>query len=204
MTTNTAKNQGPAAKPVIRGALIRRAAALVLLAAAAPAVWADTVLEKIGYNALPGGRVELTLTLSGPPPEPQVFTTDTPPRIAMDLADTRSGLSDKHIEVNTGATTSVSAVEAAGRTRVVVDLVRPSSYETRVDGNNLVVTIANGVTGSSTTTAMVGNDPTKSVAAGGTEIANVTSAAARTAKAASCSPSPTKAPPPTCAAKATR
>jgi len=64
-------------------------------------------------------------------------------------------------------------VEAAGRTRVVIDLVRSSSYETRVDGNNLVVTVSNGVSGSASTTAMVGNDPTKSIAAGGTEISNV-------------------------------
>ena len=174
MTTTAAKNQGRASKPVIHRALMRRATVLLLVGLAwAGSAWADNVLEKISYNALPGGKVELSLQMAAPPPEPQVFTTDTPPRIAMDLADTRNAVTDKHIDVNTGATTSVSAVEAAGRTRVVIDLVRSSSYETRVDGNNLVVTISNGVSGSATTTAMVGNDPTKSIASGGTEISNV-------------------------------
>jgi type IV pilus assembly protein PilQ len=174
MTTTAAKNQGRASKPVIHRALMRRATVLLLVGLAwAGSAWADNVLEKISYNALPGGKVELALQMAGAPPEPQVFTTDTPPRIAMDLADTRNAVPDKHIDVNTGSTTSVSAVEAAGRTRVVIDLVRSSSYETRVEGNSLLVTISNGVSGSATTTAMVGNDPTKSVASGGTEISNV-------------------------------
>jgi len=134
---------------------------------------AENVLEKIGYNALPGGKVELTLKLAGPVADPPVFTTDSPPRIALDLPDTRNGTGQRHIDINTGSTSGVSAVEASGRTRIVVDLLRPSSYEKRIDGNALVVTIGNGVSGSSTTTAMVGNDPTKAAALGGTAVSNI-------------------------------
>jgi type IV pilus assembly protein PilQ len=134
---------------------------------------AENVLEKITYNSLPGGKVELTLKLAGPVNEPQVFTTDTPPRIALDLADTRSGLTQRNIDINIGSTTAVSAVEAAGRTRVVVDLVRPSSYETKIDGNTLLVTIGNGITGSAASTSMAHSDPSKAIAAGGVEISNV-------------------------------
>ncbi|HSX60687.1 MAG TPA: type IV pilus secretin PilQ [Tahibacter sp.] len=134
---------------------------------------AENVLEKISYNTLPGGKVEVTLQLASPPADPQIFTTDTPPRIALDLADTRSALSQRNVEINTGSTTSVSAVEAAGRTRVVVDLVRPSSYESKVDGKNLVLTVANGVTGSSAATAMIANDPNKAIAARGVEVSNI-------------------------------
>ncbi|TDR41704.1 type IV pilus assembly protein PilQ [Tahibacter aquaticus] len=134
---------------------------------------AENVLEKISYNTLPGGRVEVTLQLSAPANDPQIFTTDTPPRIALDLADTRSALAQRNVEINTGSTTAVSAVEAAGRTRVVVDLVRPSSYESKIDGRNLILTIGNGVTGSATATAMVSNDPNKAVAARGVEVSNV-------------------------------
>lgn len=174
MTTTTAKNPGRAPAPVSQRALICRSVGALLFALCwTGSAWAENVLEKISYNALPGGKVELTLKLAGSPPEPQVFTTDTPPRIALDLADTRNGTTDRHIDINTGSTSGVSAVEAAGRTRVVIDLVRPSSYETRVDGANLVVTVSNGVSGSATTTAMVGNDPSKAVASGGTEISNV-------------------------------
>ena len=174
MIMTATKNRGPATKPVQRDVPTRRSVALFAVALLwAGNAWAENVLEKISYSTLPGGKVELTLKLAGSPPEPQVFTTNTPPRIALDLADTRNGTSDRHIDINAGATTGVSAVEAAGRTRVVIDLVRPSSYETRVDGTSLIVTVGNGASGSATTTAMVGNDPTKSVAAGGTEVSNV-------------------------------
>ncbi|HVJ63107.1 MAG TPA: AMIN domain-containing protein, partial [Tahibacter sp.] len=134
---------------------------------------AENVLEKITYNSLPGGKVELTLKLAGPVNDPQVFTTDTPPRIALDLADTRSGLTQRNVEINIGSTTAVSAVEAAGRTRVVVDLVRPSSYETKIDGNTLLVTIGNGITGSATSTSVGHSDPSKAIAAGGVEVTNI-------------------------------
>lgn len=173
MTTTAANNLGRASGPLTR--LLRRCVPALMLAAtfASGAASAENVLEKISYNTLPGGKVEVTLQLSSTPGDPQVFTTDTPPRIALDLADTRSALSQRSVDINTGSTTSVSAVEAAGRTRVVVDLVRPSSYESKIDGRNLVLTIGNGVTGSSAATAMIANDPNKAVAARGVEVANI-------------------------------
>ncbi|MBL8298028.1 MAG: type IV pilus secretin PilQ [Rhodanobacteraceae bacterium] len=173
MTTTAAYNLGRGFGPLTR--LLRRCVPALMLAAtfASGAASAENVLEKISYNTLPGGKVEVTLQLSSTPSDPQVFTTDTPPRIALDLADTRSALSQRNVEINTGATTSVSAVEAAGRTRVVVDLVRPSSYESKIDGNSLILTIGNGVTGSSAATAIASSDPNKAVAARGVEVANI-------------------------------
>ncbi|WP_257387678.1 type IV pilus secretin family protein [Tahibacter caeni] len=173
MTTTAANNLGRKSGPLTR--LLRCCLPALMLAASlgSGAANAENVLEKIGYNTLPGGKVEITLQLASPPSDPQIFTTDTPPRIALDLADTRSGLSQRNVEINTGSTTAVSAVEAAGRTRVVVDLVRPSSYESKIDGRNLVLTVGNGVTGSATATAMVTNDPTKSIAARDVEVSNI-------------------------------
>jgi len=173
MTTTAANNLGRKSGPLTR--LLRRCLPALMLAASlgSGAASAENVLEKIGYNTLPGGKVEVTLQLANPPSDPQIFTTDTPPRIALDLADTRSGLAQRNVEINTGSTTAVSAVEAAGRTRVVVDLVRPSSYESKIDGNNLILTIGNGITGSATATAMVTNDPTKSIAARDVEVSNI-------------------------------
>lgn len=172
MTTTAANHEGRVSGPVFRRALH---CVFLLFAGVAGigSAHAENVLEKITYNSLPGGKVELTLKLAGPVNEPQVFTTDTPPRIALDLADTRSGLTQRNVDVNIGSTSAVSAVEAAGRTRVVIDLVRPSSYETKIDGNTLLVTVGNGITGSAASTAAGHSDPTKAVAAGGVEISNV-------------------------------
>jgi type IV pilus assembly protein PilQ len=94
---------------------------------------------------LPGGKVQLTLTFSGPAVAPQAFSTNTPPRIAMDFADTGNGLAQRSYGIGQGTAQSVSAVESNGRTRVVVNLSQPSPYVTSVQGNALLVTIGDGM-----------------------------------------------------------
>src|SRR5579875_1700412 len=122
------------------------AAVLVLLGllAAGPALAANT-LEGVSATPLPGGKVQVTLTFSGPATAPQAFSTNTPPRIALDFADTSNGLKQRQLPINQGTAQAVSAVEAGGRTRVVVDLSQPSAYVTSVAGNDVVVTIGNGM-----------------------------------------------------------
>ena len=134
---------------------------------------AENILQDISYTPLSGGKVQVTMKFAGPIGEPQVFTTENPARIAIDLADTRNGMSQRRIDVNTGATAAVSAVEAAGRTRVVVDLFHSSTYETKVEGNNLVLTVNNGMSGSATVTAVATTDPTKALATPGLEVSNI-------------------------------
>src|SRR6185437_14684842 len=63
--------------------------------------------------------------------------------------------------------------EAAGRTRVVIDLYRPSTYESHTDGNNFVLTVGGGVTGTAAAAAAVANDPTKAIGAARVEISNI-------------------------------
>ncbi|HEX7769344.1 MAG TPA: AMIN domain-containing protein, partial [Dokdonella sp.] len=136
---------------------------------------AENVLEDLAYTALPGGKVEVTLKFAEPVAEPQVFSTETPPSVALDFADTRNGLSKRRVDIGAGATQGVSVIEAAGRTRVVVDLFRIAGYDSRINGNNVVLTINNGLVGTSSVAANVGRtDPTKAVASGqGIEISNV-------------------------------
>jgi type IV pilus assembly protein PilQ len=139
------------------------------------AAHAESVLEDIAYTALPGGKVEVTLKFTGPAVAPQVFSTENPPSIALDFADTRNAFSKRRVDIGAGATSAVSAIEAAGRTRVVVDLFRTAGYDTRVNGNNVVLAINNGVIGSSTVAAAAARtDPTKAVAgAQDIEVSNI-------------------------------
>ncbi|HET6546585.1 MAG TPA: type IV pilus secretin PilQ [Rhodanobacteraceae bacterium] len=153
--------------PTVRPALLWLFAMLGLLLAGS--AQADNVLEDIAYNALPGGKVDITLKFSGPAVAPRIFTTDTPPRIAVDLAATRNALTKRRIEIGTGATAGVSAVEAAGRTRVVVDLYRAASYTSRVVGNTVVLSVDSGISGSgANAVASSATDPTKRVITGPT------------------------------------
>jgi type IV pilus assembly protein PilQ len=118
--------------------------AMVCMLLAGPALAANT-LQSVSASPLPGGKTQLTLTFSGQAVAPQAFSTNTPPRIAMDFADTRNGLAQRSYNLGQGAAESVSAVAANGRTRVVVNLSQPAPYVTRVQGNQLLVTIGDGM-----------------------------------------------------------
>ncbi|MEE4244831.1 MAG: type IV pilus secretin PilQ [Kangiellaceae bacterium] len=98
-------------------------------------------LNSMSFNVLPGDRVELRFTMSETPSVPKAFTTENPARIALDFADTKVSLSKKTLPVSVGATRSVAAVEAQGRTRVVISLVESTPYSTNIDGNEFVVTV---------------------------------------------------------------
>ncbi|MGB5940680.1 MAG: type IV pilus secretin PilQ [Rhodanobacter sp.] len=141
---------------------------------ASAAMAATTTLKNISYDALPGGSVELHMDFGdGPVPQPKIFTTGNPPRIAVDFADTANA-APRHLDVGKGSTSGVSAVSAGGRTRVVVELMRESSYRSRVEGNSLVLTVNNGSTDQSVTTAAT-IDPTKALpsSSNGPAISNI-------------------------------
>src|SRR5262249_8584400 len=176
MTSNAVNFQGRLSTSSRPTASMRGCAWLMLLFAlfCCGTALAENVLQEFASTPLPGGRVQLTLKFAAPVAEPRIFATENPARIAIDIADTRNALTQRRIDVNSGATSSVSAVEAAGRTRVVVDLLRPSNYETKAAGNDLVVTINNGAGGGSATAlAVAATDQTKAIVGQGPEISNI-------------------------------
>ena len=100
----------------------------------------EQVLEDIGFVSLPGDRVQIKLSLSGVSEvaQPLSFTIDNPARIALDFPNTISKVAKK-TPIGMGIARSVNAVEAKGRTRVVLNLVRMVQYETRVDGGDFYI-----------------------------------------------------------------
>jgi type IV pilus assembly protein PilQ len=98
-------------------------------------------LEAIEVQPLAGQRIELSLKLSGPAPTPLSFTIDNPARISLDLPDTALALPSRRIDVRSGGLDTILAAEASGRTRLVLNLDHIVPYETRVDGNRIVVTL---------------------------------------------------------------
>jgi len=98
-------------------------------------------LEDVHATVLAGNKVELTLRLSDTAPQPLTFTVDNPARIALDLPDTSVALASRRIDVKQGALDTVNIAEASGRTRVVLNVDTLVPYETRVQGNSIVVTL---------------------------------------------------------------
>ncbi|MEE9332968.1 MAG: type IV pilus secretin PilQ [Granulosicoccaceae bacterium] len=131
-----------------------RAASLVLLAGLAFATQqvqaASNALLDISHVTLPGNKQQLALTLSGPVDEPRAFTIDNPARIALDLADTANKLDQRSLRISAGLLQNVTAVEAGGRTRVVINLASMTPYSTAIQGNKLFITLdSNSGNGSS-------------------------------------------------------
>ncbi|MEE8321521.1 MAG: AMIN domain-containing protein, partial [Gammaproteobacteria bacterium] len=127
-------------------------------------------LDDISYSALPGDRVLVKLELSESlQTEPLNFTIDNPARIALDFPGIELNLAEKSQSIGIGMVHSVSAVEATGRTRVVLNLVRAVSYDIKLDGSAVLVTLDSGVV--SETVASKG-DMGMSMAAG-SDIANI-------------------------------
>ena len=170
MTANKTIGQGKGSK---RTWLLAMGALAVGMTASLSALAAN-VLQDVRYASAPGGKVDITLQFAEPVGDVQAFTTDTPPRIAVDLPETTNGLSQRRVVIGSGATSAVSAVEAGGRTRVVVDLFRPAGYTTRSSGNLLVLTVDAGAVQQSMASNTMANptDPTKRVASG-IEVANI-------------------------------
>ncbi|NVJ49876.1 MAG: type IV pilus secretin PilQ [Gammaproteobacteria bacterium] len=158
-------------------------AAAVLCLAALSAIANANELNAINFNVLPGDRVSLRLTMTSTPEVPRVFTTENPARIALDFDNTSVALADKSIPVSIGATRSISAVEAQGRTRVVINLVESTNYTTSVEGNDFVITIgaSNGVAATAAPTGTTSSNlsgtsamlPKPAAAAQGKAITNI-------------------------------
>jgi type IV pilus assembly protein PilQ len=120
--------------------------AALALAIAAPLAWAQgaakNAVESVTFSAIQGGkivvRIGLKEALAAPP---QGFAVTNPPRIAVDLPDTSNATGRSQIEAGEGDLRSVSIVQTANRTRLVMNLTRNLTYTQAVQGKELVVTI---------------------------------------------------------------
>jgi len=105
-------------------------------------------LKDVSFATLPGDRVQIKLSLQEPADEPTSFTIDNPARIAFDFADTSINLPKKSQDIGIGVARSINAVEAGGRTRVVINLAKLVSYTTAVSGNDVIITLNDDTAGS--------------------------------------------------------
>jgi len=120
------------------------AMALLALGAISFTARADDPLKLESVDVQTSGQqVLLKLHLSGPAPEPLPFTIDKPARIAFDLPNTTLALTTRRFDVRSGGVDTVLAAEANGRTRLVVNVDSLMPYTTRVDGNDITVTLGN-------------------------------------------------------------
>lgn len=98
-------------------------------------------IESIEASGI-SGQTLIKITLSQPlAVTPSSFTVSSPPRVAFDFQDTvnQSGANAKQVSLTD--LQSINVVQAGARTRLVLNLNRPSRYETRLDGRVLFISL---------------------------------------------------------------
>jgi type IV pilus assembly protein PilQ len=83
-------------------------------------------------------KVELAQPLAN---VPAGFTINTPPRIALDFPNTANGLGKSVQDFSEGDLRSANIVQAGSRTRLVLNLNQMLAYDTKIDGNKLLITL---------------------------------------------------------------
>lgn len=104
---------------------------------------ADLAISSIDVAAVAGDKFQVQMEMSGPAIAPKVFQTDNPARIALDFPGVANGLDKKMYPINQGAVNSIFIAEAADRVRVVVNLVESTAFDTRVEGNKVLLLLTN-------------------------------------------------------------
>jgi Type II secretory pathway, component HofQ len=132
-------------------------------------------LDDITYSSLPGDRVQMELKLSEPlSADPLNFTIDNPARIVLDFPDTALNITEKSKTIGIGVAHSVTAVEAAGRTRVVLNLVELVPYDMEVLGDKVRITLTSaGVAAATAPSTVAGGMDTGVSTGGGARIENI-------------------------------
>ena len=105
---------------------------------------AGNVIQSIDVSTQAGTvTVRLGLKEALPNP-PAAFTVNNPPRVALDFPNTANGLGKSTQDVNQGELRTIRFGQSAGRTRVVFNLAKLVKYDTRMEGNTVVVTLQSG------------------------------------------------------------
>jgi type IV pilus assembly protein PilQ len=113
---------------------------LAVHAAETPA--SANAVQSVEATTLPGGKVVVRVNLKNALTEtPAGFTVGKPPRIALDLPNTRNAMGRNTVEANLGPLVNLNVVQAGERTRLVLNLNQSVGYEARIDGKSLLISL---------------------------------------------------------------
>ena len=114
-------------------------------------------LDFADFKSTADGGVEIRLALSEAPPTPTDFTSKSPAKLSIDLANTKNNLPwSLPLPIDVAGVKSLKASQANNRTRISIEMDSLISYKIRTEGNNVFVNFSgsdSGDTSSSTTVA---------------------------------------------------
>ncbi len=123
-------------------AVVTASLAAVMLCMPGLAAAQSNSINDIVVSKGTAGRTIVKFAMKAPLANPPAgFSTVTPPRIALDFPDTANGIGTSLKTVDDASLRSLNLVQAGGRTRVVFNLNKAQSFETAVQGNDVLVTL---------------------------------------------------------------
>lgn len=106
------------------------------------ATWAQAVtIDDINFSTLPGDKFEIKLSFDGTPPAAKSYVINSPARIVLDFPDTDSALKEKKFALASENGQNAVVLSAGGTTRLIVNLREPVGFDTRTEGNILVLAV---------------------------------------------------------------
>ncbi len=138
---STLKKEGLMAAASYQITRLKFLSVVVLFCVTQP-LYAENALQSISHQRLAGDQVQITFEFSEFAPPPLAFTIANPARISLDFPSVKNNLAQRSHAINIGQTNGVSTAESSDRTRAVINLTSLINYDTRVDGNRLIVTLS--------------------------------------------------------------
>lgn len=121
-----------------------------------PAIAADPTsnsIESVNASAAQGDQMVVRVVMSQPlASAPAGIALNNPARIYFDFPNTSNALGKSNQDVGDGELRNINIVQAGNRTRLVMNLSRPLTYNAKIEGKTLLITLQ-GVTASAATVA---------------------------------------------------
>lgn len=102
---------------------------------------ASVNLTDVEFSSEASGRFQVRLSFDGVPPEPKGYSIEKPARIALDLAGVASKLEHRKFPLSYVNASSAVILESGDRTRLILNLMEMAAYQTRIEGNSLLVNV---------------------------------------------------------------
>lgn len=99
----------------------------------------QVALQGISFSNMPGDSIEVRLDFNGRPPQPEGFVLENPARVSIDLRNVSSMLGQRQFPIDSNNAQSVMVLETSDRTRLVFNLRQAVTYDTRMEGNTLIL-----------------------------------------------------------------
>src|SRR5690606_28094989 len=102
---------------------------------------AQSTIENVTLNSGDNGSVKINFEVAGEVTEPQVFSTNMPPRLALDFDNTANNSAQSNQMIGIGQAKGLRVVSAGSKTRAVIDLMGPAEHTITKSGQTLTVTL---------------------------------------------------------------